>query len=210
MGRKKKIPIEILGIAGSPRTSGNTSLLLTEALKGAEAAGAATKKIVACKRNILPCLGCGDCLKTGKCSQEDSMGEIYRDTLSSHGVILAAPIYFNSLNAQTKALIDRHQCIWARKVLLEENVTDPETRHARRGLFLSCAGADDSRVFDGALKVMDLFLDVLDIKYYERLLFFRIENKGAIKDHPHALNNAFTAGEHLVMEISRSLGNTVD
>jgi len=209
MGRKK-IPIKILGIAGSPRISGNTSLLLDQALKGAEEAGAITRKIIACKRNINPCLGCGDCLKTGKCSQEDSMAEVYRETQNSIGIILAAPIYFNSLNAQTKALIDRHQCVWARKVLLGEEVTDPETRHARRALFLSCAGADDSRVFDGALRVMDLFLDVVDIKYYERLLFFRIEKKGAIKDHPTALKNAFTAGEHLFTEISRSLGNVVD
>lgn len=202
--------VKILGIAGSPRLTGNTSLLLNEALKGAEEAGATTKKIVVCKRNINPCLGCGECRKTGVCQQEDSMNSIYRETLSSLGIILAAPIYFNSLNAQTKALIDRHQCIWERKVNLGEEVTDPETRHARRGLFLSAAGADDHRVFDGALRIMDLFLDVLDVKYFERLLFFKTSRRGAVKDHPTALRDARTAGEHLVTEISRSLGEIVD
>ena len=122
----------------------------------------------------------------------------------AHGIIVAAPIYFNSLNAQMKALIDRHQCIWVRKVQ-GEDVTDAETRQARRGLFLSTAGADDPRAFDGALKVIDMFFDVLDIKYYERLLFFRIDQKGAIKNHPSALRNARAAGEHLVLEISRSM-----
>jgi len=198
--------VRILGIAGSPRQNGNTSLMLDEALKGARAAGATINKIVVCNRDINPCLACGDCAKTGECWQEDGMEKIYNLTLSSHGIILAAPIYFNSLNAQTKALIDRHQCIWARKYLLGEEVTDPAIRHARRGLFLSAAGADDPRAFDGALKVVDMFFDVLDIIYYERLLFFRMGEKGAVKNHPTALRDAYSAGEHLVLEISRSLG----
>ena len=201
--------IKILGIAGSPRQNGNSSLLLDEALKGAKEAGASINKIILCNREINPCLGCGYCQNEGYCQQEDGMDKTYNLTLSSHGIILAAPIYFNSLNAQTKAFIDRHQCVWARKVLLDEDVTDPETRHARRGLFLSTAGADDHRVFDGALRVVDLFLDVLDVKYYERLLFFRMDKKGAIKNHPTALHDAHIAGEHLVIEIARSLGEDI-
>ena len=143
--------IKILGIAGSPRQNGNTSLLLEEALKGAKEAGASINKIVVCNREINPCLGCGHCAKAGQCQQEDGMDKIYNLALSSHGIILAAPIYFNSLNAQTKALVDRFYCIWARKDLLGEDVTDPETRHARRGLFLSTAGTDNHRVFDGEI-----------------------------------------------------------
>jgi putative NADPH-quinone reductase len=202
--------IRILGIAGSPRTNGNSALLLDQALKGAKEAGATTNKIILCNRDIYPCYGCESCRKTGECEIADDMDKLYNLTLSCNGIILAAPIYFNSLNAHTKAFIDRHQCIWARKTYLEEEVTDPKTRHARRGLFLSTAGADDHRVFDGALKVVDLFFDVLDIKYYERLLFFRMDRKGAIKKHPTALPDARYAGEHLVIEIARSLGENVD
>ncbi len=202
--------VKILGVAGSPRINGNSSLLLDEALKGAREAGAKTNKIILCNREIYPCQGCGDCNKTGECTLDDGMDRIYNLTTSSNGIILAAPIYFNSLNAQTKAFIDRHQCVWARKVLLEEEVTDPATKHARRGLFLATAGANDSRAFDGALKVMDMFFDVVDIKYYERLLFFRIDRKGAIKNHPTALRDAHRAGEHLVVEIARSLGELAE
>ncbi|MEW6554038.1 MAG: flavodoxin family protein [Actinomycetota bacterium] len=202
--------VKILGIAGSPRLNGNTSLLLDEALAGAREAGATINKIILCNRDIYPCQGCGDCNKTGECTIDDTMDKIYSLATQAHGIIMAAPIYFNSLNSQTKALIDRFQCLWIRKEKLGEGITDPETRHARRGLFLSTAGADDPRAFDGALKVMDIFYDLLDIKYYERLLFFRIEQKGAIKNHPTALRNAYTAGEHLVMEISRSMGEPVD
>lgn len=199
--------VRILGVAGSPRQNGNTSLLLDEALKGARAAGATVNKVVLCNRDINPCLGCGWCRRSGACQQEDGMEKIYGLTLSSHGMILAAPVYFNSLNAQTKAFIDRHQCVWARKVILGEEITDPLTRHARRGLFLSTAGADDPHAFDGALKVVDSFFRLLDIEYYHRLLFFRMEEKGAVRDHPTALRDAYSAGEQLVAEINRSLGD---
>ncbi|MDI7251494.1 MAG: flavodoxin family protein [Actinomycetota bacterium] len=200
--------VRILGIAGSPRQNGNTSLLLEEALKGARAAGATVNKIVVCNRDINPCLGCGWCRRNGVFLLADAMEKIYGLTLSSHGIILASPVYFNSLNAQTKALIDRHQCVWARKEILKEEVTDPASRHARRGLFLSTAGADDPHAFDGALKVVESFFRLLDIEYYHRLLFFRMEEKGAVKNHPTALRDAYSAGEQLVAEINRNFGET--
>jgi len=93
---------------------------------------------------------------------------------------------------------------------------DPDSEEVQKELSslladeLLKSGADDLRAFDGALKVMDMFFDILDIKYYERLLFFRIDQKGAIRDHPTALRNARAAGEHLVVEISRSMGELVE
>ncbi len=51
---------------------------------------------------------------------------------------------------------------------------------------------------------------MLDIKHYEKLLFFRIDRKGAIKDHPTALRNARSSGEHMVVEIDRSMGESAD
>ena len=197
--------VKILGIAGSPRQNGNTSLLLQEALKGAEQAGASVEKVLLCKRNIYPCTGCEDCRKTGQCSLDDNMDQLYRKVLAANGIIVAAPVYFNSVNAQTKAFIDRFQCIWERKQGLGQDVTDPVTRPARRGLFLSAARGDDPRVFDGAIKVMDRFFQTVDVNYYERLLFFRMGERGAVQKHPTALSDAFKLGEHLVEEISRHL-----
>jgi len=200
--------VKILGIAGSPRQAGNTFTLLQEALKGAEQAGASVEKVFLCKRNIYPCTGCEDCRKTGECCLDDNMDQLYRKVLAANGVILAAPVYFNSVNAQTKAFIDRFQCIWERKHTLGKDVTDPVTRPARRGLFLSAARSDNPRVFEGAVKVMDNFFETVDINYYERLFFFRMGEKGAAQKHPTALADAFRSGEHLVEEITRHLSTT--
>ncbi len=202
--------IKILGLAGSPRQSGNTALLLQEALKGAEEAGAGVEKVFLCKRNISPCTGCESCAKTGECSLDDSMDQLYRKVLAANGLIVAAPVYFNSVNAQTKAFIDRFRCIWERKNALGREVTDPETRDSRRGLFLSTAGLDNPRAFEGAIKVMDIFFETADINYYERLLFFKMSDKGAVRRHPTALNVAFRAGGHLVEEISRHFSSEAE
>ncbi len=46
------------------------------------------------------------------------MDQLYKKVLAANGLVIAAPIYFNSVNAQTKAFIDRFQCIWERKNVL--------------------------------------------------------------------------------------------
>jgi multimeric flavodoxin WrbA len=197
--------IKILGIAGSPRQGGNTTLLLQEALRGAAEAGAVTEKVMLCKRIIHFCTGCLNCSKTGRCVIEDGMEPLYKKALTAHGVIISAPIYFNSLNAQTKVFVDRFQCIWERKYRLQEEITDPSLRAARRGLFLSVAGLDDPRAFDGAVKIIDMFFRVIDIPYHERLSFFRMYAKGAVNDHPTALSSAHQAGKKMAEEIARHL-----
>jgi multimeric flavodoxin WrbA len=126
--------VKILGIAGSPRLNGNTSLLLDEALSGAREAGATINKIILCNRDIYPCQGCGDCNKTGECTVDDAMDKIYSLATQAHGIIMAAPIYFNSMNAQTKAFIDRFHCLWISKEKQAQDITHPETTHHRRGL----------------------------------------------------------------------------
>ncbi len=195
--------IKILGLAGSPRQSGNTANLLQETLRGAEEAGASVEKVFLCKRDINACTGCESCHKTGQCVLDDSMGQLYKKVLSANGLVIAAPIYFNSVNAQTKAFIDRFQCVWERKNTLGEQITDQATQPSRRGLFLSAAGQDNPRAFDGAIKVLDIFFETVDISYYERLLFFKMNDKGAVQRHPTAMADAHRAGVHLVEEISR-------
>ncbi len=195
--------IKILGLAGSPRQSGNTALMLQETMRGAEEAGASVEKVFLCKRNINACTGCDSCVKTGECILDDGMDHLYKKVLSANGLVIAAPIYFNSINAQTKAFIDRFRCIWERKNILNEELTDPVTRPSRRGLFLSSAGLDNPRAFEGAIKVLDIFFETVDITYYERLLFFKMNDKGAVQRHPSALADAHRAGGHLVEEISR-------
>ncbi len=99
--------MKILGLCFSPRKKGNTELVINEALKGAEAAGAEVEFYSVAGKNIKPCEGCRSCNKTGECKIKDDMQEIFPRLLAADGIIFGSPIYFYGMTAQAKAVIDR-------------------------------------------------------------------------------------------------------
>src|SRR5512147_1931691 len=119
--------IKTIAFLGSPRKDGNTDLLLQEAVKGIESAGFPVKTFRLNLMNIKPCQNCGGCEEKGECIINDDMAEIYRDIRSADRVILASPVFFFALSAQTKIMIDRCQSFWCEKYLLKKPL--PEGEH---------------------------------------------------------------------------------
>lgn len=101
--------IKILGISGSPRKNSNTSVLVKAALEGARTLpGVVTDFISFCGKRINPCLACYKCMKEEPyCVQRDDMIGIYPRLLEADGILLGAPVYYGTVNAQTKAFMDR-------------------------------------------------------------------------------------------------------
>ena len=99
--------MKILGICCSPRRNGNTEILVREALKGAEESGAETELVTLAGKNLKPCDGCLSCEATTRCHLNDDMQEIYEKLLAADGIIIGTPVYFWSVVAQAKILIDR-------------------------------------------------------------------------------------------------------
>ena len=99
--------MKVLGIVCSPRNRGNTEILVKEALESARSMGAETEMIKVTDMNITPCDGCESCDITGECKIEDDMQVIYTKLLQSDGIIFGSPVYFWSVTAQAKAIIDR-------------------------------------------------------------------------------------------------------
>jgi tRNA-Thr(GGU) m(6)t(6)A37 methyltransferase TsaA len=187
--------VKVLGISGSPRRKGNTELLLDEALAGAKSEGAEVEKLILNQLHITPCQGCGKCAETGECAIQDDMVLVYPKLRAADCLILASPIYFSSLTAQTKAMIDRCQCLWAAKYILG----CPIANEKRRGLFISTA-AKDSDQFLAAISIVKAFFATVDVGYDAALLFHGIEEKGEITSHPTALKQAFAAGSGLITQ----------
>lgn len=106
----------ILGVSGSPRKNANTDYLLEHALSAAaETQGIKTKTVYLRDYEIAPCNSCFACCteaaKNGGqraclCFQ-DGMEEVYPLLKECSALIVAAPVYFGSLNSQTKAFMDR-------------------------------------------------------------------------------------------------------
>ncbi|RJR33115.1 MAG: flavodoxin family protein, partial [Desulfobacteraceae bacterium] len=79
--------MRVLGISCSPRTGGNTETLIRAALEGAQSAGAEETEFLSLSRKkISACNGCLACLKTGKCSIEDDMQDIYPMLIHADGI----------------------------------------------------------------------------------------------------------------------------
>ncbi len=190
--------MRVLGIAGSPRRGGNTALLLDEVMGGAVSRGAEVETIVLNDLKITPCQHCDACLETGRCRIEDDMQMIYRELEQADRVVLASPIQFMGPTAQMKAMIDRCQTLWARKYVLKKAPLD--NRRERKGLFISVGALKIASLFEPTLTIIKTLFRVLDIAYVGELLFYGIDEKGAITKYPEALHQAFRAGQKLVAD----------
>lgn len=99
---------KVLILEGSPRLKGNSSILSDEFARGAEEAGYCVEKIHVAWKKVAGCLGCNACYRSGGvCVQKDDMEEIREKMLASDVIVLASPIYFYSMTAQLKAVLDR-------------------------------------------------------------------------------------------------------
>lgn len=102
--------MKVLGVVGSPRKQGNTAALVERVLEGARSVGAETEAVYLGEMDINPCLACDDCKKTGQCTQMDDMQGVYQAIGRARGLVLASPVYFDHISAQTKIFIDRLYC----------------------------------------------------------------------------------------------------
>ena len=94
-------------LSASPRRNGNSDILCDEFMKGATEAGHDVEKIFLEDKNIKYCTGCGVCNTTHECVQKDDMKEILVKLLKADVIVMASPVYFYTINAQMKTLIDR-------------------------------------------------------------------------------------------------------
>lgn len=94
-------------LSASPRRNGNSDILCDEFMKGATEAGHDVEKIFLTDKNIKYCTGCGVCNTTHECVQKDDMKEILVKLLKADVIVMASPVYFYTINAQMKTLIDR-------------------------------------------------------------------------------------------------------
>jgi len=185
---------KIMAIYGSPRRQGNTALLLDQAVQGAGEAGAAVEKIVLRDLKISPCLEIYGCQETGRCVIQDDFQKVYDLLQQCQGVMLASPIFFYTVSAQTKILMDRCQSLWVKKYWIDQ-VPFGLKNYSRRGLFISVGATSGKKLFDGALQTVTYFFDVLDMELWQALLYRGLDFEGDVLKHPEYLQEANTRGK---------------
>jgi multimeric flavodoxin WrbA len=136
---------------GSPHLTGKTNKVLTEVINSSEITIDFTR-IDLLKKDIHHCIGCNQC-NTGdfSCIYNDDMIEIYKAIEASDVIILATPIYFNSVTSIMKTMIDRCQRFFNMKVNHGFNFKK------KKGILLGTAGSKLPKSFDSFSNVSDYF-----------------------------------------------------
>jgi multimeric flavodoxin WrbA len=188
--------MKTLAFLGSPRKNGNTELLLKETIRGIRESSPSDVTVFNLNlMNIRPCQDCGGCDKTGECVLEDDMTKIYPEIRAADRIILASPIFFFGLSAQSKAMIDRCQSFWCEKYLLRKPI--PPGEFGRKGLLILVGGMKKEVGIECGDATAKAFFRTVSVPEHKVLSFLGVDAKGAILAHPTALKEAFAAGRDL-------------
>lgn len=131
---------KIVVITGSPRKNGN-SFAMTEAfIKAAETKGHTVTRFDAAMKNLGGCHACETCYKTGKaCSFDDDFNTLAPAILEADAVVFTMPVYWYSIPAQIKCVIDR----------LFSFVVGGKDISGKNCALITCCEEDDMSVMDG-------------------------------------------------------------
>ena len=182
---------QIVVFSGSPRKGGNTDLMADAFLTGASSQRAKVEKIRLIELKYSPCIECGGCDETGVCILKDDLTDIYPKIENADIVVLASPMFFYNITANSQALVERSQAFWVRQYVLKQGKVGGKRRE---GIFLSAGATKGKLLFDGSLRVMKYFFDAIGGDIVAALLIRGAEKKGEIKNIPGALETAERLG----------------
>ena len=181
--------MQVLGIICSPTLGGNTETLVKESLAGAAGTGAETDLISFTNLNVKPCDSCRRCTTTGECVIDDDMNNVYPKLLAANGIIIGTPVYFWTVSAQTKLLMDRTFSLYHKKRL--------------RGKACGCIAVAGGRGTANALAVLNMFF----LGHFMRPVSNGVAAHGNVKTDQRALQGARDLGRRIASEtISKQKG----
>jgi len=168
--------MKIVGICGSPRKNGNSEILLDEFLRYFEGR-AEIKKIFLNSLKFVPCQECENVRKDGRCKINDDMQKVYDEIESSDIVVVSSPIFFGSLSAQTKMMIDRFQCQW-----LGINFFKTFKPKRKRGYFICVEASQRDDFVENAKSIIKNFFSTIGAVYSGEVICKGIDEKGKVRE----------------------------
>jgi len=185
--------VKVLGINGSPRIGGNTDILLDKVLEGARSKGANVNKVILNQLKFVPCQECEVMADNGGCLVNDDMQSVYKKIKQANALVFASPIFFGSLSAQSKMMIDRFQCAWRARYILKKDTGYKKIP----GVFVSVEGSAREDFFQNAKSIVKNFFATVNASYEGELFCSGIDEKASILKHQGCLQKAFDLGARL-------------
>ena len=134
MGKK------IVVITGSPRKNGNSIAMTNAFIDAAEAKGHTVTRFDAAQKTVGGCRACETCYSTGKaCTFDDDFNTIAPAILEADAIVFTMPVYWYSIPAQIKGVIDR----------IFSLVVGGKDIAGKECALITCCEEDDMTVMDG-------------------------------------------------------------
>lgn len=173
---------KILVLSGSPRKGGNSDLLCDEFILGTQKNDNEVEKIFLRDKKIEYCTACYYCRDMGKgCAIKDDMAEILNKMLWADVIVMASPVYFYSIDAQMKTVIDRTVAKW-------RDIKNKEF------YYIITAAENGSRVTECTLECMRGFATCFDGSREMGVIYGTgVYEVGAVK-HTSAFKEAYNMG----------------
>lgn len=176
---------KILILSSSPRRGGNSDTLCDEFLRGATDAGHTVEKIFLKDKTINYCTGCSICSLHGKtCPQKDDMPDILDKMLTADVIVMATPVYFYTMCAQMKTLIDRCCGLYTQMT-------------GKEFYFIVTAAENEQTKMERTIDTFQGFLDCLEDATIKGVIYgLGVWQIGEIKDNV-ALAEAYETGRKI-------------
>ena len=179
----------ILVVNGSPRKKGNSVILAEQVMLGAREAGAQVEIFFLHNMSIQPCNACDACQETQDCVIQDDMQILYPKLRRADAIVIASPIYWFTINAQTKLFIDRWYAL--------EGPQGNALAGKQVGIVLTYGDTDPFT--SGAVNAIHTFQDMC--RYIEAnmagIVYGSATKEGEIQNQPSLLEKAYQLGQKL-------------
>lgn len=163
---------KLLVITGSPRNNGNSFAMTDAFIRAAESKGHTVTRFDAAMKNAGGCHACETCFQTGKaCSFDDDFNSIAPAILDADAVIFTMPVYWYSIPAQIKGIIDKlfSFCVAGKDISGKECA------------LITCCEEDDKSVMDGVRIPIERSAALLKWKMVGEVMIPGVLNAGDIE-----------------------------
>jgi multimeric flavodoxin WrbA len=187
-------PKKILVFMGSPRKEGNSAILARQVAAGAEAAGARVETFCLHDLDIKPCDACDVCRDKTEtdCILSDDLLEVFPKLRQADGIVIASPVYWFTVSAQTKLFMDRWYALGG-----------PEgyaLKGKRFGLVLTYA--DEDPFTSGAVNALRTFQDALNFigAKIVGMVYGSAWEAGKIRENREVMAKAYELGKKMTAD----------
>lgn len=181
--------MKTLVIFSSPNANGNTYKLLKSFLDGLDSE---VEFVNVYRKKISPCIDCKKCYEINGCVIKDDMTSIYEQIDSSDLIVCAFPVYFASVPAPFKSLIDRLQIYWSKKYIKKANGDEK----VKDGVMLVTSGVYSDSMYAAVEETLKHVFKAVNAKDVFKVYAYRTD-KMPIEENKEALDKAYSLGKML-------------